>query len=60
MRQFIETQYSAEVLQWDEPDGDGGVTFSAYARGALIVAPSLALLLSALQDEAHTPLLLAA
>lgn len=61
MRDLIEAQYSARVIQWNEPNGDlDGVTYSAIVAGRYIVAESLALLISALQDEARSPLLLMA
>lgn len=61
MKDFIETQYAARVIQWNEPTDDGeGVIFSALYAGRFIQADSLALLLSALQDESHQPLMLAA
>lgn len=61
MRDSIERQYECRVLQWDEPIGamDGSV-FSAYQRGRLVVAESLALLISALQENEPRPLLLMA
>jgi hypothetical protein len=60
MKDFIEHQYRARILQWDEPTEDGDVVFAAYVDGKLVRANSLALFLSALQEGFHTPLLLAA
>ncbi len=61
MKDMIERQYDAQVMQWGEPEDDlGGVIYSAYQRGRLIVAESLALLISALQERDQRPLLLAA
>jgi hypothetical protein len=58
MRTLIERQYDCEIRQWGEYDGETCV-FSAVQRGHLIVAESLALLLSALQELDHFPLILA-
>lgn len=61
MRDLIESQYSAKIVQWNEPEDDlGGVIFSAIQRGRLIVAESVALLVSALQDTERRPLILLA
>lgn len=61
VRDLIESQFSARILQWNEPEDDlGGVVFSAIQRGRLIVAESVALLISALQDEERRPLILMA
>lgn len=61
MRDFIETQLDARVVQWAEPEDDlGGVIFSAIQRGRLIVAESVALLVSALQETERRPLILLA
>lgn len=53
MRDLIEQQFSCRIVQWDEPAGAmDGATFSAITReGALVCAESVALLISALQDE---------
>lgn len=58
MRSFLEAQYGARVLRWDEPEDDRTV-FEALHEGALIRADSLALLLSALQARTKAPLVLA-
>lgn len=61
MRDLIETQFDCEILAWDEPKDDlGWREFRALKAGRLIVADSLALLISALQDEEHIPLMLLA
>lgn len=61
MRALIEAQFDCTILVWDEPTDDlGNTQFRAYKAGRLIVADSLALLISALQDEDHIPLRLAA
>lgn len=61
MRHLIETQYDVTFLAWDEPTDDlGGVEYRALKAGRLIVADSLALLLSELQRECPVALLLAA
>jgi hypothetical protein len=58
MREFIEAQYHARFVQFGEPDDEGGTVFSAYCGGRFIVAPSLALMLSALQERTQHPLVL--
>lgn len=61
MRQHLETQFSCRIVSWSEPADDlGGVIFSAFHRGRLVVAESLALLISALQDEDARPVWLLA
>lgn len=61
MKTFIESQYRVEFIEWATPTDDGeGVRFVALVAGRLIVAESLALMLSALQERTHTPLRLAA
>lgn len=61
MREFLESQFGARIVQWAEPTDDfGGQTFSAVCAGRLIVAESLALLVSALQDRARSPIILLA
>ena len=61
MRAYLEAQYNANIVRWNEPTDDGeAVEFAAYCGGRLIVAESLALLLSALQERTQTPLLLLA
>jgi len=57
MHEFIEAQYDAEVIRWDEPTGDGDSVFEVMHRGRLIRADSLALILSALQDRTRRPVL---
>lgn len=58
MRQWIESQYAVDVLQWAEPDDEGCLLFTVIAEGRWITAPSAALLLSALQDLDCGPLVL--
>jgi len=58
MREHLEAHYGARVVQWNEPDDEGATVFSAYVGGAFVVAPSLALLISALQDREQVPLVL--
>jgi hypothetical protein len=61
MRTAIEAQFSCSILDWNLPEDDfGAVRFSAYVGGELLVADSLALLISALQEREPYPLLLAA
>lgn len=59
MRDHIESQYSATFSQWAEWDGECE-RYAVYMNGELILADSLALLLSELQGRTHIPLLLAA
>ncbi len=61
MRDLLEAQFSCSIRAWNEPVDDmGSVLFSALIDGELVLADSLALLISALQERAHYPLLLAA
>ena len=61
MRDLIEAQYQCEVRQWGEPQDDlDTALYSAVQSGRLIVAESLALLISALQERIQRPLLLCA
>lgn len=60
MLQYLQTQYGVQVHQWDECDEDGQPVFAVWHNGRLIVAASCALLLSALQDATHAPLVLMA
>lgn len=61
MRTALEVQFSCTIRQWNEPVDDlGGTLFSAVHGGELILADSLALLISALQEREPLPLLLAA
>ncbi len=57
MRDLLEHQFDCEIVQWDEPT-DCGPVFSAVQNGVWLQAESLALLISALQDRLHQPLLL--
>lgn len=59
MRALIESQFNCQVLQWAEASDDGQI-FSAVRDGVLLVAESVALLVSALQDHSRRPLLLMA
>lgn len=61
MRDLIEDQFTCTIRQWAEPTDDfGGEVYSAVQNGRLLVAESLALLISALHEEAHRPLILLA
>jgi hypothetical protein len=58
VRHHLESQYNARIVQWNEPDDEGASVFSAFVGGQYVVAPSLALLISALQDRERAPLVL--
>ena len=53
MREMIEHQFACRTVQWNEAaDAGDGALFSAITReGALVCAESIALLITALQDE---------
>lgn len=59
MYELIQTQFNCRIVQWNEPT-DGGAVYSAIREGVLIVAESLALLISGLQDACPRPLMLLA
>ncbi len=59
MREMIEAQYDCEFIRFAEWDGECE-QFSVLCGGELIVADSLALLLSELQSRTLWPLRLAA
>ena len=59
MRDLLEHQFDCTILQWAE-ESDHGQIFSAVQDGVLLVAESLALLISALQDRTHQPVMLMA
>lgn len=59
MRDMIEQQFHCKVVQWAEPTDDGAI-FSAVKDGRWLMAESLALLISALQDADPRPLMLLA
>lgn len=59
MRDLIEQFYNIRVLEWDEPT-DFGPRFVVIQAGCMIVADSLALLISELQAATHQPMMLAA
>lgn len=57
MIECLETRFNCRIVQWNEPT-DGGAVYSAIREGVLIVAESLALLISGLQDTQPRPLML--
>lgn len=59
MKELIEEQFNCQVVQWNE-ESDHGPLFSAILDGVWIQAESVALLISALQDRTHLPVLLMA
>lgn len=59
MIDLLETQYHCKIVQWNEPTDDGAI-FSAVKDGRWLMAESLALLISALQDADPRPLMLLA
>lgn len=59
MRELLESQFACRIIQWNE-ESDHGPLFSAIIGGVWVQAESVALLVSALQDILHQPLLMAA
>lgn len=45
---LFEQLYACTVLRWDEPDEEGNTVFEVVARGVLVRADSLPLLMAAL------------
>jgi len=61
MRTAIEEQFDCTISAWNEPSDDlGGVQFRPIIAGRLVIADTLALLISALQEADHRPLMLMA
>lgn len=61
MRAYLEAQFHCRILAWDEPTDDlGGVQYRALVAGRLVVADSLALLISELYEARHQPVVLMA
>lgn len=59
MREFIERQYNCTFIRFADFDGEHEM-FECIVNGELILADSLALMLSELQSRTHRAMLLAA
>lgn len=60
VRELLETQFNCRIVQWGEGTDEDMELFSAIQHGRWVRADSLALLISALQDATHRPVVLAA